>query len=147
MPASRHDPLADALADELRPRSVPVEPRALAASLGIRVERRPMAPAVLGAAPSSTRIVINDQLVPQHERFVIAHEFAHILVKGGRASFRDPVAEERFADAFAEALLVPSYTLGPVVYAEEVAERLGVDAAVVRARARRLGRIVRARAA
>lgn len=100
--------LAEELADEVRPSGgAPVDPHLVASSLGVRVEPRLMPAAVLGATPSGARVVINEALDEPVRRFVLAHELAHVLVKRGRAKFADARTEERFADAFADALLLP----------------------------------------
>lgn len=141
-------PLAEALADEVRPLgALPVDPITVASSLGIRIEARPMADGVLGATPSDARIVINDGLDEPRRRVVIAHEMAHVLVKRGRATFASPRIEERFADAFAEALLVPATALGDIVDVDHAARHLGVTPTIVAARAERLGRRIKPRAA
>lgn len=101
--------LAEALANEVRPSGAPpVDPAIVASSLGVRVETRLMPASVLGATPSGARVVINEALDEPRRRFVLAHELAHVLVKRGRAQFADPRTEERFADAFADALLLPA---------------------------------------
>lgn len=140
--------LAEALADEVRPLgALPVDPGSVASALGIRIEVRPMADGVLGATPSDVRIVINDGLDEPRRRFVLAHEMAHVLVKRGHATFASPRIEERFADAFAEALLVPATALGDTVDVDDAARELGVTSAIVTARAERLGRRIKPRAA
>lgn len=140
--------LAEALADEVRPRGVtPVDPGIVASSLGVRVEARLMPASVLGATPSDARVVINEALDEPRRRFVLAHELAHVLVKRGRAKFVDARTEERFADAFAEALLVPARALADVVDIVDAAVLLGVAPSMVASRADRLGRRIKPRAA
>jgi Zn-dependent peptidase ImmA (M78 family) len=139
--------VAEVVAARLRPPLIPVDPTTVASTLGVVVERRSMAPSVLGATPSHVRIVINQGLTHTLERFVVAHELAHVLVKRGLVSALDQRAEEQFADTFAAALLVPAHVLGSVVDVEDVAGRLRVDSGVVRARAEQLGRAVTTHAA
>lgn len=140
--------LAEELAAEVRPlAALPVDPDSVASSLGIRIEARRMADGVLGATPSDARIVINDALDEPRRRFVLAHEMAHVLVKRGRATLASPRIEERFADAFAAALLVPAMALGDIVDIDNSARQLGVTPAIVAARAELLGRRIKPRAA
>jgi pyruvate/2-oxoglutarate dehydrogenase complex dihydrolipoamide dehydrogenase (E3) component len=139
--------VAEALADKLRPSdTVRVEPAVVASALGVRVELRSMHRSVLGATPSDSRVVINEGLEDTQRRFVLAHELAHVLVKRGVAPV-DSRNEERFADTFAEALLVPNAALVAMVNVEETACRLGVESAIIEARLKRMRRRVKPRAA
>jgi hypothetical protein len=137
--AHAHVVLAERLADQLRGSNRWGDPIAVASQLGVRVERRPMAPSVLGATPSDRRIVVNMNLNHVSARIVMAHELGHVLVKRGDARLTDVRAEEQFADEFAAALLVPSAVLVDPVNAGDLAERLQVDVELVTARAQRLG--------
>lgn len=63
-----------------------------------------------GLTVSAHTVVINGGLDPRQRRFVLAHEFAHILVRRGLAPWVRQPYEELFADEFATALLVPPDT-------------------------------------
>lgn len=140
--------LAEGLAADLRPLGVPVDLFAMARALGVEINLRSMPPSVHGASPSAHRVVINQELTLNEQRFTLAHELAHVLVKRGRAVVPVGANEERFADAFAAAVLVPDAALPPVVDISHIAARLQIDPAVVEARAVRAGRrISRRRAA
>lgn len=126
--------VAEALADEVRSLgTVPVDPFAIASALGVTVELRAMPPSVLGAAPSAVRVVVNDSLEGPLQRFVVAHELAHVLVKRGHARFADPRCEERFADAFAEALLVPKAAVVDASGLKQQGSRFGVEPPMIQA--------------
>jgi hypothetical protein len=134
--------LAERVATTLRPADGSViDPAAVAEALGVRVEIRPMAASVHGANPGPHWILANRSLPEPERRFVIAHELAHALVKQGAVSV-DRSVEERFADAFAEVLLVPAVDLENGDDAVTIATRLGIPPAVVAARAERLGRLL-----
>lgn len=139
--------LAEALATDLRPSNLPVDPALVAHRLGVDVQVRLMPLSVHGATPSALRVVVNEALSATAFRFTLAHELAHVLVKRGAVATRSAADEERFADLFAASLLVPEYALPDVLNAEVAAAALRVDASVVRARAERFGRAVSSRAA
>jgi Zn-dependent peptidase ImmA (M78 family)/DNA-binding XRE family transcriptional regulator len=104
--------------------------------LGIAVVRLPLGED-LEVAPSGVffahptvgfSIVVNLQMTPGRRRFTLAHELAHALFDSDEAPFvvsgigRD--ARERFADAFAGELLMPSEAIRRLIEDEGIGRRI-----------------------
>lgn len=83
-----------------------------ATRLGVQVAERDLGPSLFGMTRGQRAVVISTRLSAPERRFTLAHELGHILVKRGLASWVQVTWEERFADAFARELLVPSALLG-----------------------------------
>lgn len=102
---------------------LPVDPVAIARSLGLQVLKRTMESDVSGALVKNPGldpvIFINDRDGRERQRFTVAHEIGHYLRRESSPDSysymdrRDLLAstgtniEERFANAFAAALLMP----------------------------------------
>jgi hypothetical protein len=101
-----------ALADACRPpRRSAVDLDALARSLDVQVLHRSLGPRLRGETHDAKVVVLHRKLRGRERRFTLAHELGHILVRRGRAPWLARDDEERFADAFARELLVPSSML------------------------------------
>jgi Zn-dependent peptidase ImmA (M78 family) len=101
--------------------SIPVDPAKIAHAMGIKVANAYLDPDVAGAiekrAGRPAHIFLSESDHPNRKRFTCAHEIGH-FVKHGEGDFeyvdyRDGTAsmgvdeDERFANAFAAALLMP----------------------------------------
>jgi Zn-dependent peptidase ImmA (M78 family) len=129
--------------------TVPVDPAQVARSMGIRVANAQLDPDVAGAIekradrPASIYLSASDP--PNRKRFTCAHEIGH-YVKHGEGDFeyvdyRDGTAsmgideDERFANAFAAALLMPERHVrrlrGLGMNEHEMAREFGVSEAAM----------------
>jgi Zn-dependent peptidase ImmA (M78 family) len=130
---------------------VPVDPARIASSLGIEVVEAHLDADVAGAIQrepgKQTTIFLSAGDHPNRKRFTCAHEIGHFEKRGGGSEalgyidYRDEAAsmgtyeDERFANAFAAALLMPElvverlHTLG--AHEEEMAQRFGVSQAAM----------------
>ena len=105
---------ADALRRSLPP-ALPVPVERLAHSLGIIVRKAPAPPGLYGAlflVRGRTYVLLSTRQSPERARFTLAHEMGHLLLMPRAAALcYDPHrndAEERLADQFAAALLMPA---------------------------------------
>lgn len=117
---------AGALLDELAIGTVPVDVDAVARGLGLIVTRERLAPDLSGLLirqPGQQPVVgVNNAHHPRRQRFTVAHEIGHyhlahkgdVIVDGITVNRRDGVSstaavrDERDANAFAAALLMPA---------------------------------------
>lgn len=106
---------------------------ATASGLGIRLQRRPMAPAMRGATVLPATVVVNLRESGTGFRFTAAHEIGHVLVAAGRCRWVPQKVEEPFADAFARELLVPRAELASLARHDPstLASAYEVEASVV----------------
>lgn len=107
----------EARAEALRrrlPTTLPVRVEELAHSLGVIIRKAPAPPGLYGALfllRGRTYVLLSTRQSPERARFTLAHELGHLLLMPRAASLcyaphrRD--AEERVADRFAAALLMP----------------------------------------
>lgn len=140
--------------------SVPINPDAIARSLGIVVRYKSLPPDQSGKIvipPGGTSvIVINEYDHPNRQRFTCAHEIGHYQrrhqMPGGPRTFvdyRDTLAglgqdpEEIFANQFAAALLMPASVVAKYHRqgwdAESLALKFGTSVQAMRLRLRNLG--------
>lgn len=108
--------------------SVPINPIAIAESMGltVRIGRLPadVSGALVGTADGRFEIVLSETDSPNRQRFTCAHEIGHYVerVSDGlppkdQVDFRDYVSSqgtdehERFANAFAAELLMPAWAV------------------------------------
>lgn len=130
---------------------IPVDPARVADSLGIKVVEAYLDADVSGAiqreAGEQAVIFVSAADHPNRQRFTCAHEIGHFIKRSGEAEvfgyidYRDEAAsmgvdaEERYANAFAAALLMPEreverlHELG--LDEDELAKRFGVSQAAI----------------
>ena len=126
---------------------VPVDPAQVAEALGLEVLAAQLGPELAGAlvkeAGKDPRIFLNGADNPNRKRFTCAHEIGHFVKRSDAESdyeyfdFRDSFssagtdAEERYANAFAAALLMPKSRILEMkkegLKDIEMASRLGVS--------------------
>lgn len=123
----------------------PVDPRAIAASLGIFVWDADQLAGIASARamPGRADLWVRSNLPEVHKRFAIAHQIGHILLEVNGLDFLDTYfggspAETR-ANSFAGELLVPLWMLDAFVYtfnfnAPTLAEVFGVTPALMQHR-------------
>lgn len=116
---------AESLLAELSIHAVPVPVEDIAAKLGIRISRAPSADfsGLLIRKDGHALIGVNSSEAPVRQRFTIAHEIAHFLLHPRKDAFVDfrkeqtagaaKPPQEREADMFAAALLMPRKSLLP----------------------------------
>lgn len=115
--------LQQARADDLLRRfnitAPPVDPFALARSMGIDVQASRGVPysGMVTSGLDGAQIVVNASEVPWRQRFTVAHEIGHIFLHPLGQAFRDETfsgnEQERQANAFASALLMPLWMVEP----------------------------------
>ena len=125
MSPSKAEKRATELITKLGHAAPPIDVEAIAASLGVRVERADLGDDVSGVLVrrgGQAVIGVNWTHHPSRQRFTIAHELGHFLLhaagtyidKGTHARFRNEQSgsgtdrEEVEANAFAAALLIPA---------------------------------------
>lgn len=110
--------------------NLPIQPRALAQAMGVRVFGVPdfEVSGMIELDKNGPIITFNASDAPVRQRFTIAHEIGHYALGhlgGGKTKFRDPAShfsssthkvEEREANRFAANLLMPA---GPLKFAIE----------------------------
>lgn len=96
---------------------------AISQKLGIDVLLERFDGPVLGGAITDARlplIAVNARQIRSRALFTLAHELGHVLVQGGESitsdtSFRATSVEERYANAFAAAFLLPQHRVDAVI--------------------------------
>lgn len=139
--------------------TIPVDPARIARALGIRVVDAYLDPDVAGAIRkergNQASIYLNVHDAPARKRFTCAHEIAHFVTHAHEPAdfeyidYRDSlastgqVADERFANAFAAALLMPEKHVRRLrdegLDEAEMARRLGVSREAIVNRLKNLG--------
>jgi Zn-dependent peptidase ImmA (M78 family) len=139
--------------------TIPVDPARIARSMGIRVVDADMDADVDGAIRregegQQASIYLNSHNPPNRKRFTCAHEIAHYVKHSqeGEYEFIDyrdvlastgEVAAERYANAFAAALLMPTRHVHRLheegLHESDMARRLGVSEAAMVNRLKNLG--------
>ncbi len=138
---------------------VPVDPARIAASLGIEVVEAHLDADVAGAIQrepgKQPTIYLSAGDHPNRKRFTCAHEIGHFEKRGGDSGplsyidYRDEAAsmgtyeDERYANAFAAALLMPEMKVERLhaigLHEEEMAQHFGVSHAAMVNRLKNLG--------
>lgn len=129
--------------------SVPVDPARIARKMGIEVVDAYLDPDVAGAIEKRpgqpVKIFLNTEDHPNRQRFTCAHEIGHYVQRGDAdfefIDYRDMTAslgvdeEERYANAFAAALLMPEKEVrrfnGLGMRPDDMATTLGVSEAAL----------------
>jgi Zn-dependent peptidase ImmA (M78 family) len=129
--------------------SIPVDPAQIAGRMGIEVSNASLDPDVAGAIekragqPAAIYLSAGDH--PNRKRFTCAHEIGHFVRHEGEdfeyVDYRDGTAsmgvdeEERFANAFAAALLMPEREVrrchGSGMHERDMAAEFGVSEAAM----------------
>lgn len=136
-------PAAEEVLAEHWGRSIPVDPACIAQKLGVDVVSAYLDPDVAGAIEKrsgrAAKIILSESDHPNRKRFTCAHEIGHFVDHDDGdyeyVDYRDGTAStgvderERFANAFAAALLMP----------EDAVKRFHEDGRHERAMAREFG--------
>ena len=137
--------------------AIPVDPARIAGRMGIEVSNAYLDPDVAGAIekrdgqPAAIYLSADDH--PNRKRFTCAHEIGHFVRHGEEdfeyVDYRDGTAsmgideEERFANAFAAALLMPEKEVrrlhGMGMHERDMAGAFGVSEAAMVNRLKNLG--------
>ena len=120
------------LSERWRPETYPLDPTMIARQIGVDVQTRTLPPTTWGATLPSGRIVVNGCLDAPRQRFALAHELGHILVKLRAVIGVERRDEELFCDRLARQLLAPLDLLVPVgPDIDLLASRFGVTQALI----------------
>jgi Zn-dependent peptidase ImmA (M78 family) len=137
--------------------TIPVDPARIAKKLGVEVVSAFLDPDVAGAiekrAGRPAKIILSESDHPNRKRFTCAHEIGHFVEHGEGdyeyVDYRDGTAsmgvdeQERFANAFAAALLMPEKAVlrlrGRGMHERAMAREFGVSEAAMVNRLKNLG--------
>ena len=107
-------------------RSPPIPITSMLKDLGVRVHEAQgvnWEGAVSSSAEGKADVWVRDDSAPARRRFTLAHELGHLMLHATGVMFRDITTgtlmhppEEREANAFAAALLMPRALVQPLVY-------------------------------